>query len=65
MRKDNKCKRGHIVQGSNAILRRDGNTACRECQNLQNRKGYHAQTNPSRQASDRGMAAGKYLRPIS
>ena len=51
------CKRGHLVDGNNAIPKADGRTQCRACQNLFQRARSHGRTTAQQWAIEQGEAA--------
>ena len=51
------CKRGHLVNGHNAIAKKDGRTQCRTCQNLFQRARSHGRTTAQQWEIEQGEAA--------
>jgi len=51
------CRRGHLVDGHNAIPKADGRTKCRACQNLFQRARSHGRTTAQQWEIEQGEAA--------
>lgn len=51
------CKRGHLVDGRNAITKADGSRECRACQNLYRRAKRHHRTTAQQWEIEQGDAA--------